>query len=97
MKRNKPIRDLVQSYEPGDLSINEYCERHGFTSASFYYWRKRIQEQEVSSFVTIQPVIDRVQAIHLRLPSGIEVHLPDLSKSEFIKWTLELDQAYAEL
>ncbi len=97
MKRKKPIRNLVQSYQPGDLSIHEYCKRHGFTVASFYYWRKRIHQQEISSFVTIQPVIEKVQTIHLRLPSGIEIHLPDLCKGEIIEWTLELEQAYAEL
>jgi transposase-like protein len=97
MKRNKPIRDLVKSYKPGNLSISEYCDKHGFTAASFYYWRKRLQSKEVSSFVMIQPVIDKVQTIHLRLPSGIEVHLPDMSRSEIIEWTLALEQSYAEL
>ena len=97
MKRKKPIRELVQSYQAGDWSIQEYCKRHGFTVASFYYWRKRVHQQEVSSFVSIQPVIEKVQTIHLRLPSGMEVHLPDMSRSEIIEWTLELEQAYAEL
>jgi len=96
MKRNRSIRTLVQTYQPGVLSINDYCEKHGFTTASFYYWRKRLQEQEQSSFVSIQPVIENLQTIHLRLPSGIEVHVPDMSRKEIIEWTLELERTYAK-
>ena len=97
MKRNKPIRDMVQSYQPGDLGITEYCSKHGFSVASFYFWRKKFQCNDESTFVSIQPVILKAQSIHLRLPSGIEVHLPDLCKCEIIEWTMELEQAYAEL
>ncbi len=97
MKRNRPIKNLVQSYQPGNLSISEYCDKHGFTVASFYYWRKRLQGTEEPSFISIQPVIEKVQTIHLRLPSGIEVHLPDMSRSEIIEWTLAIEQSYAEL
>jgi hypothetical protein len=97
MKRKKPIRDLVHSYRPGDLSIKEYCDRQGFTVAGFYYWRLRIQELESTSFVTTQSVLEKLHTIHLCLSSEIEVHLPNMSSSEINEWTLELEQAYVEL
>jgi transposase-like protein len=97
MKRKKSIKTLVESYQPGTERISEYCERHGFTPSSFYYWRKRLQVEEATSFVSIYPIMEQVQSIHLRLPSGVEVHLPEMTRSELVKWALEFDQAYAEL
>lgn len=97
MKRKKSIKILVETYQPGTERISEYCERHGFTPSSFYYWRKRLQSEEPPSFVTIYPIMEKVRTIHLRMPSGVEIHLPDMSRSELMEWAIEFDQAYAEL
>lgn len=48
-------------------------------------------------FVSIQPVIDKVKSIHLRLPSGIEIFLTELSRLKSTEWMLEIEQSYAEL
>ena len=97
MKRRKSIKTLVEYYQPGTERISEYCERHGFTASSFYYWRKRLQDTDQTAFVSIYPIMEQVRSVHLRLPSGVEVHLPEMTRSELVKWALEFDQAYAEL
>jgi len=97
MKRNKSIKSLVQAYKPGAMKISEYCDKHGFTVASFYYWQRKLTGGELSDFVTIEPIREGVPSIHLRMPSGIEVHLSGMGMNEIMKWTLEIDQVYAEL
>lgn len=97
MKRYKSIKSLVQAYKPGTMKISEYCDNHGFTVASFYYWRRKLSGGEPSDFVAIEPIREVIPSIHLRMPSGIEVHLSGMSMKELMKFTLEIDQVYAEL
>lgn len=96
MKGDQTIEELVQAYDPSNGTIATYCDRHGFTIASFYYWRKKLKRKEQTSFLTIRPVEVTTQTICLRMPSGIELQMSNKSRDEIIEWVIELERAYVE-
>ncbi|WP_353620952.1 IS66 family insertion sequence element accessory protein TnpA [Rhodopirellula sp. JC639] len=36
---------LIQQHEQSDLTIADFCSLHGFSTASFYHWRRKIRSQ----------------------------------------------------
>ena len=36
---------LIQRHEQSDLTIADFCDQHGISTASFYQWRRRIRNQ----------------------------------------------------
>jgi len=42
-------RVLINAYESSPLTISNFCQKHGVSTASFYQWRRRFREQENNS------------------------------------------------
>lgn len=42
-------RVLINAYESSPLTISNFCQQHGVSTASFYQWRRRFREQENNS------------------------------------------------
>lgn len=45
-------RERIAEQERGGLSVRRYCEAQGIGQHLFYYWRKRLREQQ-------QPIVSR--------------------------------------
>jgi hypothetical protein len=58
-------RKLIEEQERSGLSIAEFCRHKGFTSASFYQWRKKLRE-------TPQPE-DLFVPLHVIGSGGVEI------------------------
>lgn len=41
--------DRLRSFEQSGLSVVEFCERNGVSTASFYLWRRKIRDASTSS------------------------------------------------
>ncbi|GAB5486372.1 MAG: hypothetical protein Pars93KO_28060 [Parasphingorhabdus sp.] len=39
-------RVLINAYESSPLTIIDFCDQHGVSTASFYQWRRRFREQD---------------------------------------------------
>lgn len=61
-------QELIAEQERSGLSIAEFCRHKGFTSASFYLWRKKLREtpQREELFVPL----------HVVGSSGVEIEFP---------------------
>lgn len=47
---------LIQLQKQPDLTIADFCDLHGVSTASFYQWRRKIQEQtnQAAEFLAVQ-------------------------------------------
>lgn len=65
LRREKMNRLLEQQASSG-MSKRSFCDRHGINPATFYYWQRRLAEEQPIGF----------QKVKLSAPSRIEVALP---------------------
>jgi transposase-like protein len=61
--------DLVQRWQRSQLSVREFCERHHLSEASFYSWRRVLQQRGL-----IDPPTRAGQS---ETPAFVKVALPD--------------------
>jgi|GEM_PF-1202869 len=71
-------------FEHSELTIAEFCEREGYSTASFYLWRRKLRGSELSpdpAFIPVQ--IDGSEftggggrAVEIDLPGGAIVKVP---------------------
>lgn len=76
-------RDRLDRFELSELSVAQFCQREGYSAASFYRWRKKLRadlaHDHSSSFVAVEPPYTTVgAAIPDSLPggTGLLIELP---------------------
>ena len=75
-------RDRLNRFDDSGLTVAEYCKSEGYSVASFYQWRKRLQQSAADrqAFVAVDVPIDqqdleRPTTIAIELPGGAVVRL----------------------
>ena len=80
-------RARLARYRQWGGSIGQFCEREGVTAATFYQWRRKLDEgsAEVSrqrrpmvetapQFLAVR--IEQAEPVELELPNGVKVRVP---------------------
>jgi hypothetical protein len=73
-------RDYLQLWQRSGLSIAAFCQGHHLSPASFYAWRRRLQQRDATAFVPVQvipePPAPAQHGIELVLAAGrcLRVH-----------------------
>ena len=47
-------RERIAAQERSGLTIERFCKEQGLTEQSFYYWRKRLREQQPMRFALVE-------------------------------------------
>jgi hypothetical protein len=77
-------RQRLDRFDQSDLTIAEFCQAEGYSTGSFYQWRRRLVDAENSDALTFvlvdlptgdlpRPVSGSIEVI---LPSGARINLP---------------------
>jgi len=78
-------RGRLDRCQASGLSIREFCERHGLTEATFYFWKRELRIRDQASaktplaqpkFVSLTMIPAATVALEVRCPSGHVVCLP---------------------
>ena len=75
-RKERQWRRWIYQWRASGLSVRAFCARHDLTSASFYHWRRVLEQraaEEPAAFVPVQVVADVVPA----QASALEVVLVD--------------------
>jgi len=75
----------LKRFEQADLTIAEFCRLEGYSTASFYQWRRKLRESPVSSRPAFVPVdlgdeaiqsVDSQACCRIELPGGAVLTFP---------------------
>ena len=82
-------RGLIQRWRRSSLSVAEFCRQQGLAQASFFQWRKRLEDEapreEPLRFVQLPtPVWSATSLAEIRLPSGAVVTFSDRASTELV-------------
>ena len=77
-------RGRLDRFDQSELTIAEFCELEGYSTASFYQWRRKLRAGELPDAPAFVPVdLDTVdlpsgvqQRIEIDLPGGAIVKVP---------------------
>jgi hypothetical protein len=74
-RKERQWQRWIGEWQASGLSVRAFCQRRGLTIASFYAWRRVLQQRaaEKAAFVPVQVVADTV----LTQTSALEVVLTD--------------------
>ena len=70
---NRPTfwRDLIARHVVSRLSVEEFCQQAGVSTASFYAWRKRLKSsRDEASTPTVRPRAARPSLVPLHIVVG---------------------------
>jgi len=85
IRRRKRMLKMVASHSESGLSAKEYCRQHHVPDSTFWYWRKRLRqenktpEQKIPGFVRLLPSTPTFQSsdgITFRFPDGRVLTFP---------------------
>jgi hypothetical protein len=80
-RKERQWRRWIGEWQASGLSARAFCERRGLTVASFYAWRRVLQQRaaEKAAFVPVQvvadPVPDRASPLEVVLTGGQTVRV----------------------
>ena len=58
-RKEQQWRRLIQLWKNSGLTVRTFCARHHVTQASFYAWRRELQQRDAAAtFVPVQVVTD---------------------------------------
>ena len=70
---------LIQQYERSDLTIADFCDLHGTSTASFYQWRQKLRSRAdpQGEFLAIEVSQPRSSThdVRVRFPCGTQIEL----------------------
>ena len=70
---------LIQQHEQSDLTIVDFCDLHGFSTASFYQWRRKIRSQAApqGEFLAVEVSDPKTSTrnVRVRFPCGTQMEL----------------------
>ncbi|MEO1019707.1 MAG: hypothetical protein AAFY56_18750 [Pseudomonadota bacterium] len=69
-------RQRLARFEHSDLTIAEFCEREGYSTASFYLWRRKLRGSEPSHDPAFIPVQIDGSGLTGRGGGTVEIDLP---------------------
>ena len=46
MQKESRFRELINLQQDSGLTVREFCSNEGIASATFYYWRKKLQNRK---------------------------------------------------
>ena len=68
-ERREYWRKLITEQERSGKTIRAFCEQRGIGDHCFYYWRRRLRQDESVRFALLNPVVSRTP-LELYLASG---------------------------
>ena len=72
VRKEQQWRRAILGYQKSGLSVRAYCARHNLSEASFYLWRRKLQDRgPVVAFVPVEVA----EAPAGKRSSGVEVLL----------------------
>ena len=69
-------RQRLDRFAESDLTIAEYCQAEGYSTASFYQWRRKLADNDRPRTPRFVPVKVEASDLPEQYPGSIEVDLP---------------------
>lgn len=93
-------RARLDRFERSGLTIAQFCQREGCSTASFYQWRRKLRNASPPAFVPVDLRDDASPAskplLRVELPGGAVMVLPaDANVAQQRDWIMAIVQATA--
>ena len=69
-------RQRLDRFEHSELTIAEFCELEGYSTGSFYLWRRKLRDRELSHHPAFIPVQLDGSELSRGAGRGVEIDLP---------------------
>lgn len=69
------------------LNVQQYCLRHEINKSTFYYWRKKISQPQVSAgrFVELKPCVTFHSGVTVYFSNNISICFDTLPPVDYLK------------
>ena len=68
---------MVAEQEQSDYSITAFCTAKAIKLPTFYYWRKKYKQNDISSagFIDITAAALQDSSLRIAYPNGVNIHI----------------------
>jgi len=89
--RQTDMLSLIEQWHESGKTQQLFCQEHGLTFSTFYYWLKRYRREiNESSFLPVEINSLTQSSIEIRYPDGVILQLPAAIKLSALKQLLSL-------
>jgi transposase-like protein len=89
--RQEEMLSLIEKWQESGKTQQSFCQEHGMTFSTFYYWLKRYRRGiNESSFLPVEINQSLNTNIEIRYPDGVILQLPLSVKLSVLKQLLTL-------
>lgn len=101
----KEWKELIKQQKASGLKVTRWCQEHQVTKATYYYWNRKIREQEEKKVADAPNRIEFVEVTSMSkekvIPHGLNLRwknvVIDISTSEDIPLAAELIKQLREI
>jgi len=81
---------LIEKHKHSGLSVEAFCRNEGFSAATFYNWRRKLETKDVVSVAEVVQVEvpPSRSAIEFQLPNGSLVRVPESVSEQTLRSVL---------
>lgn len=89
--RQEEMLSLIEKWQESGKTQQSFCQEHGMTFSTFYYWLKRYRRGiNESSFLPVEINQSLNTNLEIRYPDGVILQLPLSVKLSVLKQLLTL-------
>jgi transposase-like protein len=73
-------RKRMSRFHAGEWTVAEFCDREGVSTASFYYWQRRLRDDDQSRLPQTVPAVSEARSflpVEVLVEPQLEVELPN--------------------
>ncbi len=100
-RKPEEIAQILAAYEASGMTQTAFVAEHGIATSTFQLWRRKqrknasasVAETMTPSFIEVlakPSVSDEQDGFELRLPNGVQLHIPSRFHKESLQTLLEL-------
>jgi len=90
MSKTEQMQGHIRAWQESGQSIKYYCDAAGLNVQKFHYWRKKFEQEELTSdFITLSPDSSS-DLLKIAYPNGVCIELPSGTQLEFIRQLIQL-------
>lgn len=69
-------QERLDRFAESELTVAEFCQLEGYSSASFYQWRRKLADDQTLAVAAFVPVDFSASDLHHQHPESMTVELP---------------------
>jgi transposase-like protein len=74
----------IDACKASGMSVKAYCREHQIKSSNYYYWQKKLQQEQPGKFISITPLLSNAP-VSIAFTNGNRIYFESTPPLDYVK------------